>query len=73
MIQWKPKVVLTPFDIALNQLKALDEKNLIGQQKIKEYYTELTDIVRNYIEQDVKISAMEITSDELIQNFKENQ
>lgn len=66
MIQWKPKVVLTPFDIALNQLKALDEKNLIGQQKIKEYYTELTDIVRNYIEQDVKISAMEITSDELI-------
>jgi len=70
MIQWKPKVVLTPFDIALNQLKALDEKNLIGQQKIKEYYTELTDIVRNYIEQDVKISAMEITSDELIRVLK---
>jgi hypothetical protein len=70
MIQWKPKVVLTPFDIALNQLKALDEKNLIGQQKIKEYYTELTDIVRNYIEQDVKISAMEITSDELIRILK---
>jgi len=70
MIQWKPKVVLTPFDIALNQLKVLDEKNLIGQQKIKEYYTELTDIVRNYIEQDVKISAMEITSDELIRILK---
>jgi hypothetical protein len=71
VIQFKPKVILTPFDIALNQLKSLDEKNLIGQLKIKEYYTELTEIVRNYIEQDVKISAMEITSDELIAHLKE--
>ena len=70
VIQWRPKPILTPFDIALNQLKTLDDKNLLSQQKIKEYYTELTDIVRNYIEQDLKISAMEVTSDELVALLK---
>lgn len=70
IIQFKPKKILTPFDIALTQLKALDEKDLIGQQKIKEYYTELTDIVRNYIEKDLKITAMEVTSDELVTLLK---
>ncbi len=70
VIQWKPKKVLTPYETALDQLKSLDEKNLLGQQKVKEYYTELTDIFRNYIEQDLKIAAMEITSDELLATIK---
>lgn len=70
VLQWKPKVILTPYDEALNQLKSLDDKNLIQNQKIKEYYTELTDIVRVYMEKDLKISAMELTSDELITLFK---
>ncbi len=69
-IQWKPKKVLTPYETALDQLKSLDEKNLLGQQKVKEYYTELTDIFRNYIEQDLKIAAMEITSVELLAIIK---
>ena len=70
LIKLSPNKVWSPFEIALNQLKDLDNKNLLEQQKIKEYYTELTDIVRNYIEKDLKISAMELTSDELINLLK---
>ncbi len=57
---------LSPIEEATEHLVGLDEKQLIEQQKIKEYYVELTDIVRNYIGKDVKIPTLEVTSDELI-------
>ena len=34
--------------------------------KVKEYYSELTDIVRGYIESEIKVSALEKTTDEII-------
>jgi hypothetical protein len=61
---------ITAYELAINQLKLLDEKNYIARQHIKEYYTELTAIIRNYIENDVQIAAMEITSEELIDQLK---
>lgn len=70
VIQWKQKVVLSPFEEAIKQLQTLDDKNLIQNQRIKEYYTELTDIIRVYMEKDLNIAAMELTSDELITLFK---
>ncbi len=47
-------------------LAALEEKQLWQQGNVKEYYTELTDIVRNYIELRFKTPAMELTTDELL-------
>lgn len=60
------KKQLTPYQTALEELKKLDAQHFLAQQKIKEYYTALTDIIRKYMETDMKISAMETTSDELI-------
>ncbi|NER17251.1 hypothetical protein [Spongiivirga citrea] len=57
---------LTPFDRALEKLKALEESQYLIRSEHKKYYSELTDIVRIYIEEDVHLSAMESTSDELI-------
>ena len=34
--------------------------------KVKQYYSELTEIIRVYIERELKIPALEITSDELL-------
>ncbi len=57
---------LTPFDRALEKLKKLEESQYLIRSEHKKYYSELTDIVRAYIEEDVHLAAKESTSDELI-------
>ena len=62
----KALVYIAPIQEAMQRLIALDEKQLLQQNKIKAYYTELTDIVRTYIEKDVSIPALESTTNELV-------
>lgn len=62
----RSQMQVSPIEKALNQFQSLDKKQLIQQQKIKEYYIELTEIVRDYIGKDVHIPTMEVTTDELI-------
>ena len=64
-----PKVYIAPIKEALQRLLELDEKELIKQNKVKAYYTELTDILRTYIEKDIKIPALESTTNELIETI----
>ncbi|MBD5388282.1 hypothetical protein HDR68_02680 [bacterium] len=59
----KPPV--PPIDQAIANLKALKEKQLWQQNRIKEYYTELTDILRVYLANGMDIAAIEMTNDEL--------
>ncbi|MEI6090831.1 MAG: hypothetical protein WCR42_10295 [bacterium] len=51
--------------LALQQLRALDEKKLWQNAKVKLYYIELTEIIRSYIEKRFNINAMEMTSGEI--------
>ena len=66
-----PKVYVAPIQEALQRLKELDEKHLLEQNKIKIYYSELTDIVRTYIEKDINIPALESTTNELIETIQD--
>ncbi len=66
-----PKVYIAPIQEALQRLKELDEKHLLEQNKIKIYYSELTDIVRTYIEKDINIPALESTTNELIETIQD--
>jgi hypothetical protein len=61
-----------PHVIALRDLDKLAEKKLWQQSKFKEYHSELTEIIRIYIEYRFSIMAMEQTSDEIIQQFERN-
>ncbi len=60
---------LAPIQIAFKRLKELDEKQLLQQDKVKAYYSELTDIIRTYIENDINIPALESTTNELIETI----
>jgi predicted RNA binding protein with dsRBD fold (UPF0201 family) len=51
-------------------LNTLEKKELWQHGEIKEYYSELTNIVRNYIEEAIEIPAMESTTYELIEGLK---
>ncbi|MEC8832355.1 MAG: hypothetical protein VX772_08345, partial [Bacteroidota bacterium] len=58
--------LLPPYDRALIELKKLENSRYLIQDEYKQYYSELTDIVRSYLEEDVHVSAMESTTSELI-------
>jgi len=58
--------LLPPYDRALLELKNLEKSKYLIQDEYKEYYSELTGIVRSYLEEDVNVSALESTTDELI-------
>ncbi|APZ45875.1 hypothetical protein BW723_06005 [Polaribacter reichenbachii] len=60
-------VALAPYDEAMYKLNELDEKLLWQNNQVKQYYSELTDIIRGYIERELKVPALEKTSDEIIE------
>ncbi|MDE6494209.1 MAG: phosphoethanolamine transferase CptA [Bacteroidales bacterium] len=66
------KPALPPVEQALTAMKILKEKQLWQQNRIKEYYTELTDILRQYLASDMDIAAVEMTNEELGDALKEN-
>lgn len=45
----------------------LDEKDLLENNQIKEYYIELTEIIRVYLGKEVNVQTLEATTDELIE------
>jgi hypothetical protein len=64
------EIYKTPIEKATSLLNNLEKKELWQQGEVKEYYSQLTDIVRNYIEEAIEIPAMESTTSELIEGLK---
>ena len=64
----KPK--LPPHVIALSELDKLKEEQLWQHDKVKDYYTRLTDIIRVYLEERYEVPAMEQTTHEILAIFK---
>lgn len=60
---------IPPDTRALNALEELRRKELWQAGKLKEYYTDLTDIVRNYLEEAWDIPSTDMTSDETLEAF----
>jgi len=72
--QSEPKVeevvYKSPIEKATTLLQQLEKKELWQKGEIKHYYSELTDIARNYIEEEIHIPAMESTTSELIEGLR---
>ena len=63
-------IIKTPIEKATTLLDTLEKKELWQKGEVKAYYSELTDIARNYIEEAIEIPAMESTTSELIQGLR---
>ncbi len=61
---------IPPFEMAVQQLVSLDKKLLWQNNKTKQYYSELTDIIRTFIEKELKLPALESTTNELVNTIK---
>ena len=64
------EIFKTPIEKATTLLDTLEKKELWQKGEIKAYYSELTDIARNYIEEAIEIPAMESTTSELITGLR---
>lgn len=68
---FRKKVVEPAHVIALRELDQLKQRKLWQNGYVKEYYSELTDILRKYLEMRMEINAMEMTSFEILVAVKE--
>ncbi len=56
--------------IALRELNRIKSEKIWQKDKTKQYYSEVTEVLRTYIEERFEIPAMEQTSDETIESFR---
>lgn len=67
---FKKKVVEPAHVVAFRELEMLQHKKLWQNGHTKQYYSELTDILRKYLEDRMEINAMEMTSFEILASLK---
>lgn len=71
----KPKYVKpkTPLDFhkeAIDKLKEIDKRKLWQSGQVKEYYLEISEVLRNYIDGRYAFNAMESTTDEIVEELQ---
>ena len=57
-------------EVAYEELEWLESSGLLGQGRIKEYYIEVSDIIRRYLEGRFAIRAPEMTSREVLEQLE---
>ena len=62
--------LLPPYDRAKLALQKLDESHYLKHEQLKDYYSELTLIIRKYLDEKVYDHALESTTDELISKLR---
>ncbi len=71
----KPKETIPPkkaHEIAYELLNRLKAKNLPASGRVKEYYFEISKIVRSYIENRFSLKAPEMTTEEFLYSLKDS-
>ncbi|UMY66501.1 MULTISPECIES: BatD family protein [unclassified Flavobacterium] len=63
-------VYKSPIEKATALLQQLDQKALWQKGEVKDYYSELTNIARTYIEEEINVPAMESTTSEVIDSLR---
>ena len=63
--------VVPPYTKAIGDLESLKQQKLWQAGKIKEYFSSLTDIAREYIEGQFGVNAVEMTTDEILEEVGE--
>lgn len=69
----EPEVILTPLERALAALDELSCSGYIAGGKHKQFFSELTDIMRLYMQETQDIEALEMTSYELLRLHRERE
>lgn len=68
----QPKIIVPPYDLALQRLNNLKAKKLCENGQEREYYTMITEILREYLAGRFGIYAMEMTSTQILDSLNKN-
>lgn len=69
----KVEEIIPPHQIALDLLLRLKDKNLLKQNEVKEYHSQISEILRRYIESGLSLKAMEISSNEIVFSLQQQR
>ena len=69
----KPKPKLPPYEQAIQKLEELRLSKVWQAGKLKEYYTGITDIMREYFTDRYTFEAWEMTTDEIVEELQERK
>jgi hypothetical protein len=64
------KLLLPAHVVALNQLDKIKQEKPWQQGRSKEFHTELTDVIREYIERVFNVNSLEMTSEEILEHLR---
>lgn len=64
------ELLLPPHVVAFNYLDKLKQEKAWQHGRFKEYHTELTDVIRTYIERVFNMNCLEMTSEEILEQFR---
>ena len=67
----RTKQKLAPHKVAMQKIEQIKEEKIWQSEDSKEYYTQLTDTLRNYIKERYGFNALEMTSFEIIHKLQE--
>ena len=62
---------IPPYNKAIGDLESLKQQKLWQVGKVKEYYSGLSDIAREYIEGQFNVNAVEMTTDDILEEVEE--
>ncbi len=65
-----PPVIVPAHEIAFQKLKELKKSKLWQQGQVKEFHSQLTHIIREYLEGRYGVQALEQTTDEILEQMK---
>ena len=68
----QPKIIIPPYDLALQRLNNLKSQKLCENGQEREYYTIITEILREYLAGRFEIYAMEMTSTQILDSLNKN-
>ena len=69
-VKRKPKIIIPPDVIALNELTTLKDKELWQSGKLKQYHSEISEILRTYLEYRFQILALELPTYDILQSLR---
>ena len=70
-VEITPEMLIPAHELALKALDEIKQEKIWHQGRVKEYYTQLTDVLRGYLENRYDIDAMEMTSSEIIESVRD--
>jgi hypothetical protein len=65
-----PKPEIPPWRVALAALHTVEDQRLWQQGRVKDFYSETTEIIRRFLEDQYAVLALESTSDEIVVQLK---